>query len=329
MFGVSAAISSGKNIDIPASENLVLADFLVANGIVSGAVKATIPAGVIVGGTLKGGFALVVGDISAYSKVEVVVDGEIQGRGGNANEVGNGGIQSDLPITLTINGQIRAGGGGGGNGGAGGVGGAGGAGNDVTGAWSGDQYIAGETFWNKDPTHNQIMWADVELSGSGTNDPNIYHLTVGDGYIYNRLGYKGWDHIFGIQRATGLAAGTPGVGGAGGGNGIGGAGIGYNNSNINPVAPTPVGGGTAGTNRAGNGGNGGAGGVGGAGGSWDTAGANGADGLNGATGKTGYSYTIMDGSAPANGAGGGAGTNATQGKAAGVAISVPAESVIR
>lgn len=82
-------------------------------------VHVVVPDGVTIGGTVSGGYALRMDDISRYGELTLYNSGEIQGAGGGGSyKSGSGAIQSTHPFTLvnSATGAIRGGGAGGADG---------------------------------------------------------------------------------------------------------------------------------------------------------------------------------------------------------------------
>ena len=245
-----------------------LATWLATQGATSGQVEITIPDGEIIGGTVVDGYALNMGNMSAFTSVVLNVNGEIQGLGGTSgSRDGDGGIYSVYPVTINIaaTGAVRSGGGAGGNGGLGGY---------------GTSYSNLEgPYYQSSPKYQYVIvsdgccrcwWNGIQV---GDNRTNIYNLRNGDyWYWYGDNISGGFYYIYRGYARTGVK----GVGGAGG------VGQGYLQAKTNGSS------GGSGTYRAGNGG------AGGNGATW------GLDASNGGTGTTGYyitSYTKNNASA--------------------------------
>lgn len=253
---------------------------MAGEGVTDGRVLVVIPDGEIIGGTTNAGWALNVGNISAYDAITLDVQGEVQGKGGGNGVDGSHAIYSVYPITINVSatGAIRAGGGGGGNGGSGGYG------NDV-GSWNYQVYNDGS-----DPGCDYLWvgggldsctggsihyhrWCDTQICAEGGYSYRLY-----GSYVYKAGAHK-WSAFYDIQRAYLY-------GGSAGGGGSGGDGQGYQQTQTNGSS------GGSGSQRAGNGG------TGGDGGDWGTA------GTNGAKGGTGYQYTRSSSSSANSGANG-------------------------
>lgn len=270
------------------AENVNLSTWMAGEGVTDGNIQVIIPDGEIIGGTVNTGYALNMGNLSAFDNVELVVNGEIQGKGGAAGVAGSHALYTVYPVTITVSatGAIRAGGGGGGSGGKGGDG------NNV-GNWDYKVYNDGsdsgcDYIWTiMDSCYGGSIhyhrWCDHWFCSEGSYPYRIYN-----GYAY-KAGALKWSAFYDIQRAY-IYNGSGGNGGGGG------QGQGYNQTKTNGSA------GSSGSNR------GGTGGTGGNGGDW------GASGSGGATGGTGYSYT-RDSSNTADSGNGG-----SSGKAGGRAI---------
>lgn len=269
--------------------------------------EVTIAEGVIVGATSIAVAALRTGTARGGT-LKLIIDGEIQGKGGAANSGAGGPALNVQQVGLTIenNGAIRAGGGGGGKAGNGGTGGQG-----TYTVSEGPAYTLNTTDWVVNGNINsQGRWSYVSttirwggstiVNGSISGLQNATSYTSGSVTYYRQTlvsGTPGSSTTVRYQVSRTYPAYTSGGGGGTGGNGA--AGRGYN------TAKGVGSNGTAGSAGGTNAGSGGSGGKGGDGGDWGAAGAAGAPGAIGNSGN----YT-----------GGSAGTNGTAGGPAGAAI---------
>jgi hypothetical protein len=292
-----------QKLTIPSSENLNLGNWLRNQNVPAGIiVEACLPSGNTIGGTVNGGSALTIGDISDYKSVKLIVQGNISGKGGTVGyKNGSHAIRGTSPITIDIDGGwIRGGGGAGGDGGDGGKG-------DWVQWWRTDTTMA-------DPPHQDWMrwrhhhedfrksyWQPV-TGGSGGNYPDdaftrwINHDVGFPGQyeyvreLYALTGYKSPEQQVNVvykrgayqHRADGrdryeITRNNYSVGQAGAG-GDGGLGRGYNQTNTAGDAGEQgyfSGGRVHPSEGPGNGGNGGLG------GNWGLSGGKGGAGGNG------------------------------------------------
>ncbi|MNU19736.1 hypothetical protein D3C71_79690 [compost metagenome] len=269
-------------------------------------------------GQVAAAAALTIGQFPAGSIIEIVNQGEIQGRGGAPNGGAGGDAIYATYTNQTVNinniGAIRAGGGGGGKGGNGGAGGQGGSGTYT--ATTSPPYDA-SNFWIEgidglsafpylDITYGGVVIRD----GNWDDYPAPYPTTWGQYERGAHFGFTSGSGGQGVGYAVIRNVPTPSVGGAGGAGGVagnGGKGFGYEGAGTNAVAPSSPTAGVAGGTGAGRGGDGGTAGASGNGGGWGGVGFNAAGGSNGLTGDAG------------NVGAGAAGTGGTAGQTGGAA----------
>jgi len=269
-----------KEYDLTSGTNVNIANWLVSQGAKPNTnVIVNLPAGQTIGGTVAGGYAIEMGNISVYKSLIFNIRGEVYGVGGtSASKAGSHALRSLYPFTLDVKntGRIYAGGG------AGGAGGRGGNGND-RGGYTAEKY--------QGPPQPSHYW--TPNGNCSTTSPKVYCWYEGTnvgGACFNPyiivgswLYAEGSHHIWGFYKMKRAKLSSSG----GGNGGAGGAGAGYNQ------AAAGGGGGSNSSNRAGRGGAGGSG------------AAYGAAGAGGAKGSTGYTYT-RDSSGRSNGGSGGA-----------------------
>lgn len=283
MLGVNmmrAAGGSGQGYLITANTNDLNLMAIAGNPTVAGNFTFIIATGVLIG-HVSAAAALVFGQFPAGSKITLINQGIISGRGGAANSgAGGDAVKLDYPsqsMFLLNSGTIRSGGGGGGRGGQGGGG--------YYQAWtgwfgsSGDSSTSWLTYYsgNEDnETGNfEVTWQGVSvISGSGVG---AVSQTASGLYIrgsqYKYSSSRGNYTYYQVKKYETYYT-TGGIGG------YGGVGQGFSQSNTNGV-----GGAAGGTNAGG-------GGTGGTGGTWA---ANGGYGSNGAAGNNGAGGSVIVG----------------------------------
>lgn len=260
-------------------------------------VKVHIPANEVIGGTVDGGYAITVGDISIYKSVTLVIDGEVQARGGHSAgyKPGSHAIHTNYPINIIVNatGAIRGGGG------AGGAGGKGGDGHWVWNTGWGDNPSTGEgqnndpweenyqptegaslnaSFWR---VNDYSRWKNAAMGDAGTYAYNIRSNSIAlnstdwaqDSFVYTKGAYKSGGKY--IMRRAPLNKLIGGAGGAGGN------GKGYGNDSISGSSGSKATSTKSGAASTPNVSYGGTGGAGGAGGWWASAGTAGESGTSG------------------------------------------------
>lgn len=225
----------GFNIVIAATTaDYNLATALGALGYVAGPVAGTVTinAGVVVGSSGTGGYAFDVGSLpAAGSSISIINNGEIQGaggaggNGGSGNTGANGGtggpaLNSSIPITVTNNGAIRAGGAGGAGGGGVlasgqsiGSGGGGGGGQGYGNSSGGTHGAVVASF----PSENPAFDANGTLSINGTGGTSAGAGAGGAGGICRTIDPK---TLLELSRNTGGAGGAGGAWGAAGSAGV-------------------------------------------------------------------------------------------------------------
>lgn len=290
-FLTSSAVLASRIVEVTlANSTEVSISALFSAGDWAGAnlKRVKIPAGVTIGSTHAATAALRCGT-GRGGRLEIVLDGNVDGAGGAAHS-GTGGDAISIPqsgVTLKGAGNLRAGGGGGGDGGLGGAG-----------VFFTDRTVTeGEYYAPVDPTYYA-----VDTTGGGTGwvlrwaSANLNHPTVpyapGDGYTYyagtsqgNALGAPTYS-IYRTHVVTDVPNAT-----AGGSGGAGNRGQGSDGAAVAGSA------GSAGGTNAGTGGNGGTGGAFGNSGSAGSTGANGNNGSGVAGTAGGLSGYAVNGNA--------------------------------
>jgi hypothetical protein len=226
-----------QELIIPSAENFNFGSWLRSQNVPVGSnIVATLPAGNTIGGTVNNAWAFHGGDLSIYGDVEVIIQGEIQGKGGDTNHPGGShAFYSPSKITVTMDGGNLRGGGG-----AGGKGGKGADGNGVK-AWHSPRFQTndvGKSYWQDNcsgpggsfPEDSYCRWINHAVGhpcghdwlwdeDHGAPGKPVMHTQAGDEIGQNRR-----DNI---TRATSPSGGTYFYNFTGGAGGNGGKGYGY------------------------------------------------------------------------------------------------------
>ena len=200
-------------------EDVNLADWLIAEGATSGDIKVVIIETAIIGGTVVGGYALNIGNVSQFDSIILDVYGEIQGKGGipASSPDGDGLIYTTYPLTINVKstGVLNAGGGAGGKGGTGSNG-------SVT-TWSADNWAkdTGNDYYFRNPTRVRNDEAVIAWAGNITQLLGVGIISTWGDYRKGSLKLTGsttWggqDLWYARQKKT-ITTVYGGIGGAGG-----------------------------------------------------------------------------------------------------------------